>query len=378
MRNRQAQCEPLDIYATVARLYALFVDNTPYEVTVSRLPGASLQQLMQIHRALDDCLHAVMEWTSDRSGDEDLTPAEVASAISDTVTQLYDSTLPTAFWTRDVTEAVHALPHVFRPIADNLDDFASLVAHYVVLEAETSRLAGDVRALRAGDDAAQRSLLKTARRVFGSDSGLTDLDIAADQIEFKLVRFRRFCELAGLRVERLPSVTPPVPRSCQTPAMFGALTDASQLLAAEVVLHPRTIFRLTGREFEAFLRSIFQSFGFTVELTAASHDGGADLLCMTSRFGIPLTIAVQAKRYAPDRPISVELVRAFVGANEQWHANKLIYVTTSRFTKSSIDYATSIRTNLLTLADLHKVVEWSRLSLVSTPEAGHSHGSKQS
>jgi hypothetical protein len=140
---------------------------------------------------------------------------------------------------------------------------------------------------------------------------------------------------------------------------LAALVDASDLVIAEVARHPQAIYRLSGRDFERFLGRIFEGFGFDVQLTSTAKDGGIDLLCMTTKFGIPLVLAVEAKRYAAHRPISVELVRSFVGANAQWHANKLVYVTTSRYTRTAVEFANnlSIR-NLLTLVDLPKVVDW--------------------
>lgn len=123
--------------------------------------------------------------------------------------------------------------------------------------------------------------------------------------------------------------------------------------------NPRLIYGLSPREFEKFLMKIFEGFGYHVDLTAQTRDGGTDLICLTTKHNIPVKIAVEAKRYHPSRPISVELVRQFVGANAQIRANKLVYVTTSRYTKDAIKYASSpILTHLLELKELPDIIEW--------------------
>jgi hypothetical protein len=139
------------------------------------------------------------------------------------------------------------------------------------------------------------------------------------------------------------------------------LAKATDALIAEVARYPAAVHKLTGRQFELLLRDIFEGFGFTVDLTSQTRDGGVDLLCLSTNYDIPVRIAIEAKRYAPHRPVSVDLVRSFVGANAQWHANKLIYVTTSRFTRDAVRYASAVETNLLMLADLPQIVRWANL-----------------
>ena len=106
---------------------------------------------------------------------------------------------------------------------------------------------------------------------------------------------------------------------------------------------------------------IFEEFGFDVEITSRTRDGGVDLICLKYDHGISLKIAVEAKRYHPSRPISVELVRNFIGANMQFRANKLVYVTTSRYTRDAITYANEPGViELLELKEFDDIVEWTR------------------
>jgi hypothetical protein len=126
----------------------------------------------------------------------------------------------------------------------------------------------------------------------------------------------------------------------------SASADRSHLLA------------LSPRAFEKFMADLFSAMGYTVELTNQSRDGGVDLICLRSMHGLPFRIAVELKRYREDRPISVQMVRSFVGANEQFGADKLVFVTTSSYTSPAMDYADRYASRLLHLKDYEQIKEW--------------------
>ena len=117
------------------------------------------------------------------------------------------------------------------------------------------------------------------------------------------------------------------------------------------------VFAMSPREFEEFMGNVFSELEFDVELTMTTRDGGADLICTKSLHGIPIRIAVEVKRYR-DKPIGVNLVRAFVGSNSKFRANRLLYVTTSRYTKSASDFADQYAAHILTLRDYDQITEW--------------------
>src|SRR5205814_2371791 len=98
--------------------------------------------------------------------------------------------------------------------------------------------------------------------------------------------------------------------------------------------------------------------GYTVELTKTSRDGGVDLVCLRPLHGVPFRLAVEVKRYREDRPISVQMVRSFVGANKQFEADKLVYVTTSSYTAPALDFADKYASQLLHLKDYDQIKEW--------------------
>jgi restriction system protein len=119
------------------------------------------------------------------------------------------------------------------------------------------------------------------------------------------------------------------------------LVKPTEILIAESTKHPELLFRIEPRTMEELVADIFKSFDYEVELTARTRDGGKDIVCLSRRHGIPLKVAVEVKRYVPDKLVTVGLVRSFVGANAEIRANKLIYVSTSGYTKGALAHAGS-------------------------------------
>jgi restriction system protein len=101
---------------------------------------------------------------------------------------------------------------------------------------------------------------------------------------------------------------------------------------------------MTSREFEEFIAQIFSKHGFSVELTQRTRDGGRDIVAIRSDLGLRSKYIVECKRYAPNRPIGVELVRNLYGVQQQEGANKSVLATTSRFTKDAQEFASNTST----------------------------------
>lgn len=137
------------------------------------------------------------------------------------------------------------------------------------------------------------------------------------------------------------------------------IAEPIEKIIIESAKNPSAIFKLTPRQFEEYIAKIFEGAGYEVQLTAKTKDGGADIICMTKKLDIPIKIAVEAKRYKPDNPISVGLVRSFIGVKDTLGANKLVFVTTSRFTRDAIKFATNpINVHYLELKYMPDIIKW--------------------
>lgn len=109
----------------------------------------------------------------------------------------------------------------------------------------------------------------------------------------------------------------------------------------------RQIDKMTGLEFEEFLKIHFEAMGFVAETTKTSNDYGADLILQKKN----LVIAVQAKRYQAN--IGVKAVQEVIGSMAYYEAQKGLVVTNSVFTK-----------NAENLASANNVILWDRDVLV--------------
>jgi len=105
--------------------------------------------------------------------------------------------------------------------------------------------------------------------------------------------------------------------------------------------------KMKGNEFEYFLKAHFEKQGYSVKLTKASNDYGADLLIENSKN----TIAVQAKRYG--KKVGIKAVQEIASSLSHYKASKGIVITNNYFTKNAIVLA---ETNNVDLWDRDKLI----------------------
>jgi HJR/Mrr/RecB family endonuclease len=99
---------------------------------------------------------------------------------------------------------------------------------------------------------------------------------------------------------------------------------------------------LSGREFECFLKWLFEEMGFDVKLTKITADSGVDLVVAKE----DQKIAVQAKRYRRNMKVSNSVVLKTHGGKDVYRCAKSIVVTTSYFTKQAIEDADKLNIEL--------------------------------
>jgi hypothetical protein len=162
-----------------------------------------------------------------------------------------------------------------------------------------------------------------------------------------------------LRLEQRHTLVPTLYNLYVPLKQRASMAKTVENVIAECTTHPKSVLRLTSRQFELLVARLFEAQGYNVEVTSATGDGGADVLCMKNDHGVKFRVAVEVKRYDPTHPIGVELVRSFVGANSQFLANKLVYVSTSGYTRGALSFAhlPSVA-HLLELKSLPDIVEW--------------------
>lgn len=106
--------------------------------------------------------------------------------------------------------------------------------------------------------------------------------------------------------------------------------------------------KMTGEEFEHYLKLRFEKEGYKVEMTKASQDYGADLV-ITKRGH---SMAIQAKRY--DANVGTAAIQEVVAAKEYYQAESCMVVTNSHFTINALNLAEANDVELRDRDDLLK------------------------
>jgi HJR/Mrr/RecB family endonuclease len=134
-------------------------------------------------------------------------------------------------------------------------------------------------------------------------------------------------------------------------------TDINEEVKRYFAKHPQDIYKLTPRKFEELIASILKDFGFDVELTKATRDGGRDIIAYIRNAVCKYLTYVECKKYHAKNKVGVGIVREVAGVHKIKQANKSIIVTTSYFTKDAVKEAKLIEHDL-ELKDYDNLKEW--------------------
>jgi hypothetical protein len=129
----------------------------------------------------------------------------------------------------------------------------------------------------------------------------------------------------------------------------------------DAVNRPYALLDLTNRQFEELVAELWKRFGYDVELTKKTRDGGADVIAV-SRREANVKFLIECKRWNPQNKVGVSLVRALYGVKVHQGATKAILATTSSFTREAREIFTAHRWELEP-RDYDGVMDWVRLAI---------------
>jgi HJR/Mrr/RecB family endonuclease len=128
-------------------------------------------------------------------------------------------------------------------------------------------------------------------------------------------------------------------------------------LIAYLTKHPEHMYNMSPRRFEELVASLLRDLGYDVQLTGLGADGGVDIFA-TQKTGVGESLLiVDCKRYAPQRPVGVSIVRALFGITEQLRATMGLLATTSHFTQPAHEFQQGVR-HRLTLTAYEGLLAW--------------------
>jgi hypothetical protein len=125
--------------------------------------------------------------------------------------------------------------------------------------------------------------------------------------------------------------------------IISSISIANQSLLTMAKHDPNLVHKLTPREFEKLVCELLEKQpGCHVELTKQTHDGGKDIIVVQETLLGRFLTYVECKKHNKDRPVSVELVRAFYGTIAVDRATSGLLVTSSYFSREAEEFTRTI------------------------------------
>lgn len=135
------------------------------------------------------------------------------------------------------------------------------------------------------------------------------------------------------------------------------LIDINEELKRYLNKYPEKLYDLSPRKFEELIADILSDFGFEVELTPATHDGGKDIYAYIKNQVCSFLMFVECKKWSPSQHVGIEVVQRLYGVQQINKANKSMVVTTSFFTKPAIEESKRYEA-LMRLTDYDELKTW--------------------
>jgi restriction system protein len=124
--------------------------------------------------------------------------------------------------------------------------------------------------------------------------------------------------------------------------------------------NPTELFHLSPRHFEELVTEIWRRFGYGVELTSQTRDGGRDIIAVKEAEA-NVRFLIECKRYERRREVGVQMVRSLYGVKVDECATKAILATTSSFSSAAKEF---FQRHIWELEprDYDGVVQWIKLA----------------
>ena len=144
--------------------------------------------------------------------------------------------------------------------------------------------------------------------------------------------------------------------------LVSGIVIASEDILRYLETHPHAIYDLSSREFEELVAELLVRQGYKVEMTPISKDGGKDLYVAHRTALGSLLYIVECKKYSPQNPVGIGIVRQLYGVVQAEKVNGGIIATTSHFTKGAIKFGNELSYQLK-LHDYFSIQKWLRIAL---------------
>jgi len=145
-----------------------------------------------------------------------------------------------------------------------------------------------------------------------------------------------------------------------TPAaarLLAARSSYWEELIEKLAADPQGLHEMPPREFEHLVFELLIRDGFECLLTPATRDGGYDILARYQTPVGPVIYLVECKRFGPQKPVGVSIVRGLYGVVESQRANAGLIVTTSHLSPDASALREELRYRMAA-RDYDELVTW--------------------
>jgi restriction endonuclease Mrr len=152
------------------------------------------------------------------------------------------------------------------------------------------------------------------------------------------------------------SVTFDLGEKIQGQSIIEVVSFVDRSLLERLQKNPDDLRLLDRRKFEELVAELFLGFGYEVELTQRTRDGGKDVIAI-KRAEVDVRFLIACRRPNPGNPVRVSAVRELYGVKVSDGASKAIFATTTHFTEDAKLFSEKIRWDL-ELRDFEAIKEW--------------------
>jgi len=136
-----------------------------------------------------------------------------------------------------------------------------------------------------------------------------------------------------------------------------AVKDITAELIKYLAKHPDALYKIKPRQFEELIAEILTSYGWRVQLTAPTKDGGFDIFAINKDPSqLESAWIIECKKYSAKHKVGVGIARGLYGVMTDLRFNCALLTTTSYFTKGAEKFAASRYG--FELRDYEGILEW--------------------
>lgn len=140
------------------------------------------------------------------------------------------------------------------------------------------------------------------------------------------------------------------------PQIIKISSKVNDKLVDHLSKNPKELKTIDRRLFEELIAELFDGFGFDVELTQKTRDGGVDIIAIKND-QVKMKYLIECKRPDPDNPVGIKPVRELFGVKNDNKATKAILATTTYFSKEALMFFEKNKWELEP-KDFSGILEW--------------------